>query len=54
MIAKVYSCIGPLYIKIAEERTDDVDTILNKWKYACLIEIFDDEEKELLITFKYS
>lgn len=54
MIAKVYSCIGPIYVKIAEERCDDIDYTINKWKYACLIEIFDDNERKLIRTYKYS
>ncbi|QPG48966.1 hypothetical protein AB1303_01305 [Saccharolobus solfataricus] len=43
MIAKVYSCLGPIYIKIAEEKCDDMDKVISDWKYACLIEFFDEE-----------
>lgn len=52
MIAKVYSCLGPLYVKIAEEKVNDdnIDDVLEKWKYACLVEVFDDEEKQLLLA----
>ncbi|WP_167738479.1 MULTISPECIES: hypothetical protein [Sulfolobaceae] len=45
MIGKVYSCLGPIYIKIAEEKCDEnnKDEVISKWKYACLIEFFDEE-----------
>ncbi|QXJ28693.1 hypothetical protein J5U23_01562 [Saccharolobus shibatae B12] len=48
MLAIIYSCIGPLYIKIAEEKCEDMDEVRSKWKYACLIEFFDDNKENLL------
>lgn len=50
MIAKIYSCLGPLYVKIAEEKVNDIEDALENWKYACLIEVFDDDEKQLLLA----
>ncbi|MFP3202647.1 MAG: hypothetical protein RXR43_10515 [Sulfolobus sp.] len=50
MIAIIYSCIGPLYIKIAEEKCENIEEIESKWKYACLIEVFDDKKEKLLYT----
>jgi hypothetical protein len=50
MIAKIYSCIGPIYVKIAEEKCNDVEEVMSRWKYACLIEFFDDKEEKLLYS----
>jgi len=45
MRVKVFSKIGEIYTKIHEEEIgiNDIDRILSEWKFADLIEIFDDE-----------
>ncbi|BBG25955.1 hypothetical protein [Sulfuracidifex tepidarius] len=53
MIAKVYSCLGPILIKIAEERCENIPKVVEEWKYACLIEILSDDQSDVLYTFKY-
>lgn len=43
MIAKVYSRLGPIFIKIAEEEVSSVDEAVERWKYVYL-EVYDGEE----------
>lgn len=42
MIAKIYSRLGPLYIKISEEKVNEIDEVIKKWKYV-YVEIYDDD-----------
>jgi hypothetical protein len=50
--AKIYSKIGVLYFKVNEEeiRYEDIDRILEKWKHADLIEIFDKDNLVYIYT----
>jgi hypothetical protein len=49
--AKIYSKIGVLYFKVAEEDIEDavVDRVIEKWKYADLVEVFKGDE--LIYTY---
>ena len=49
--AKIFSKLGVLYFKVAEEEHEDadIDEIIEKWKYADLIEIFKGEN--LIYTY---
>jgi hypothetical protein len=54
MIVKIYSKIGPLYFLIKEEKVmnpNELDEVMDQWRYANLIEVFDDNG-ELLSTYE--
>jgi len=45
MIVKIYSKIGPLYFLIKEEKVmnpNELDVVVDQWRYANLVEVFDD------------
>jgi hypothetical protein len=51
MIVKIYSKIGPLYFLIKEEKVmnpNELDEMVDRWRYANLVEVFDDNGELIL------
>jgi hypothetical protein len=54
MIVKIYSKIGPLYFLIKEEKLmnpNELDVVVDQWRYANLVEVFNDNG-ELVLAYK--
>ena len=54
MIVKIYSKIGPLYFLIKEEKLmnpNELDVVVDQWRYANLVEVFDDNG-ELVLAYE--
>jgi hypothetical protein len=54
MIVKIYSKIGPLYFQIKEEKVtnpNELDVVVDRWRYANLVEVFDDNG-ELVLAYE--
>lgn len=53
MYAKIFVKIGPFYEKIAELKCIDMHSVIKEWKYASLIEFYDDNDN-LIYIYEYS
>jgi hypothetical protein len=54
MIVKIYSKIGPLYFLIKEEKLmnpNELDVVVDRWRYANLVEVFNDNG-ELVLAYE--